>query len=68
MKEFFEPARKIDEAVKILTSPDLKPTDVINSMKVIASATSELVNHTKQVAQTLPVHLTVSSLTCIRMQ
>ncbi len=53
MKDFIEPSKKIEDAIKVIAESEGKPTNVINSVKSIAAATSELVANTKSVATTL---------------
>ena len=53
LKQFLDPAKKIEEAIKSLVESEGKPTGIINAMKVIAAGTSELVGTTKSTATTL---------------
>ena len=53
LKDFLEPAKKIEEAVKELIESEGKPSNIIGAMKVIATATSEVIANTKGMATTL---------------
>jgi hypothetical protein len=53
LKDFLEPAKKIEEAVKVLIESEGKPSNIIGAMKIIGTATSEIIANTKGMATTL---------------